>query len=101
VESIEGERCYPSLAALPAPVGGVVVIVPPEQTGAVVRQAAEAGVTRVWMQQGAESPAAIRFCEEHGISAIHGECIMMFIEPAHFIHRTHRWFKKIAGNLPR
>ena len=100
-ESIEGERCYPALNSLPEPVDGVLVIVPPAQTEQVVRDAAAAGIKRVWMQQGAESPAAIKFCEENGISAVHGECILMFAEPAAFYHRAHRWVWKLLGKLPK
>lgn len=100
-ETIEGARCYPSLSALPEPVDGVVVIVPPAQTEQVVRDAAAAGIRRVWMQQGAASPAAIRFCAENGISAVHGECILMFAEPAAFYHRLHRWVWGLVGKLPK
>jgi len=100
-ETIEGERCYPSLAALPEPVDGVLVVVPPAQAEQVVRDAAAAGIRRVWLQQGAGSAAAIRFCEENGISAVHGECILMFAEPAAFYHRAHRWVWKLLGKLPR
>jgi predicted CoA-binding protein len=100
-EAIEGERCYPNLAALPEPVEGVLVIVPPAETEKIVREAAAAGIKRVWMQQGAESPAAIRFCQENGLSAVHGECILMFAEPAAWMHRAHRWFWKLLGKIPK
>jgi len=100
-ETIEGERCYSSLAALPESVDGVLVVVPPAQAEQVVRDAAAAGIRRVWLQQGAESLAAIRFCEENGISAVHGECILMFAEPAAFYHRLHRWVWKLLGHLPK
>ena len=73
----------------------------PAQTQQVVRDAAAAGIRRVWLQQGAESAAAIRFCEENGISTVHGECILMFAEPAAFYHRAHRWVWKLLGKLPR
>jgi hypothetical protein len=99
--TIEGEPCYPSIAALPEPVDGVLVVVPPAQTEQVVRDAAAAGIRRVWMQQGAESPAAIQFCAEHNISAVHGECILMFTEPAAWFHRAHRWVWKALGKLPK
>jgi predicted CoA-binding protein len=98
---LEGERCYPSLAALPEPVEGVLVIVPPAQAEQVVREAAAAGIRRVWLQQGAGSSAAIRFCEENGISVVHGECILMFAEPAAWYHRAHRWVWGLLGKLPR
>jgi len=101
VESVEGERCYPSLKELPEPVGGVLVVVPPAEAEKVVRDAAEAGIRRVWLQNGAESEAAIRYCEQQGISVISGECILMFAEPAGFGHRLHRWFRGVTGKLPR
>jgi predicted CoA-binding protein len=100
-ETIEGERCYPNLASLPEPVDGVLVVVPPAETEKVVREAAAAGIKRVWMQQGAESPAAIKFCQENGLNAVHGECILMFIEPAAWFHRAHRWVWKLLGKLPK
>jgi len=100
-ETIDGARCYPSLAALPEAVGGVVVCVPPAQTEQVVREAAQAGIRRVWMQQGAESPAAIQFCAENGLSEVHGECIMMFAEKVSFPHSIHRWVWKLIGKLPQ
>lgn len=99
-EAIEGAPCWPSLAALPKPVGGVVVVVPPAQTAQVVREARAAGIPRVWMQQGAESPEAIRYCEEHGIAVVHHECILMFAEPLGWFHRAHRGLWRLLGRLP-
>jgi len=99
-ETIDGERCYPSLRDLPARPGGVVTVVPPAVTEAVVRDAKDAGIKRVWMQQGSESEEAIRFCGEHGLEVVHGECIMMFAEPVGSIHRFHRWVWKLFGKLP-
>jgi hypothetical protein len=63
-EIIEGDPCYPSLSALPEAVDGVVIVVPPSEAEKGVRDAAQAGIRGAWMQQGAESQAAIRFCEE-------------------------------------
>jgi predicted CoA-binding protein len=100
-ETIEGERCYPNLTSLPEPVGGVLIVVPPANTEQVVRDAAAAAIRRVWMQQGAESPAAIQFCRENGIREVHGECILMFTEPAAWWHRAHRWMWGLLGKLPR
>jgi len=100
-ESIEGERCYPNLKSLPEPVDGVLVVVPPAETERVVREAAAAGIRRVWMQQGAESEAAIRFCEANGLSVVHDECILMFAQPVVSVHRLHRWVWGLLGKLPR
>jgi len=99
-DSIDGDPCYPNLAALPKPAGGVVIIVPPDRTESVVKEAKEAGISRVWMQQGAGSKAAIQFCEENGMNVVHGHCIMMFTDPTGF-HKFHRWVWKILGKLPK
>jgi predicted CoA-binding protein len=99
-ESIDGERCYANLSALPQRPDGVVTVVPPVSTLEVVKQAKTAGIQRVWMQQGSESEAAIHFCRDNGITAIDGECILMFAEPAAFYHRFHRWVWKLLGKLP-
>ena len=77
VAEIEGDRCYPSIASLPAKVDGIVTVVPPNVTEKVVREAAEAGITRVWMQEGSESPEAIQFCQEHGMNVVWDQCIMV------------------------
>jgi uncharacterized protein len=100
-EVLEGARCYPSLAALPEPVGGVVLVVPPAETARLVREAAEAGVRRVWMQQGAESDEAVGFCRANGMEVVAGECLLMFAEPVGSIHRFHRWIWKVLGKLPK
>lgn len=100
-DTIDGDRCWPTLRELPGKVGGVVVVVPPNQTEKVVREAAAAGIRRVWMQQGAESPAAISFCEASGLDVVHGRCILMFAEPAGFLHRIHRGLLKLFGRLPQ
>ncbi|MFB0515142.1 MAG: CoA-binding protein [Candidatus Neomarinimicrobiota bacterium] len=100
-ESLEGDRCYPNLSTLPETVGGVLIVVPPDQTAQVVRDITAAGISRVWMQQGAESQAAIRYCQKNGISTVHGECILMFAEPLKFYHKPHRWLWRLLGKLPR
>ncbi len=100
VSDIEGKTCFPSLTAVPGSLDGAVLVVPPGVTEKVVRDAAGAGVPRIWMQQGSESEEAIRFCREKGIDVVHGHCVMMFSEPVGSIHRFHRWIWKILGKLP-
>jgi len=96
---IDGERCYRSLAELPEPARPVLVVVPPEQALAVVHEAARAGITRVWLQQGAESPVVVLACAELGLDAVAGECILMFARPTG-VHKLHRWVSRLAGKLP-
>ena len=96
---IGGHPCYPSLADLPAGVEALLVCVPPSETERVVREAAAHGITDVWMQLGAASPEAVRFCEEHGLNAVHDECVLMFAHPTG-VHRFHRWMWGLFGRLP-
>jgi len=101
METFDGEPCYPSLKALPESPGGALIMVAPAHAEEVVQDAAAAGVKRVWMQQGAESAAAIKFCQENGISEVHGECILMFAKPLKFYHKPHRWIWGMIGKLPK
>jgi predicted CoA-binding protein len=96
---VDGERCYRSLTDLPEPVGGVLVVVPSEQGMEVVRQAAAAGITRVWLQQGAESPRLKHMCAELGLETVAGECILMFARPTG-VHKAHRWVWRMIGKIP-
>ena len=99
---VGGHRAYPSFAALPEPVGGVIVVVPPAQAESVVKAAAAHGIRRVWLQQGAASPQAIRFCEDNGISVVHGECVLMYLKPStSWIHSAHRWVWELVGRAPK
>ena len=74
---IEGQRLYPSLADLPEKPAVVDIVVPPKVTGEIVRQCAELGLERVWMQPGSESEEAIRFCQEQDIKVVHYACAMI------------------------
>ena len=97
-----GKRpCVRSLAELAGKVDGVLLVTKPEVTERLLREAAAAGIGRVWMQRGAENAAALRTAEELGLSVVHGECILMFAEPAGFPHRVHRFFRSVSGNLPQ
>jgi uncharacterized protein len=100
-DSIRGERCYPSLAALPAKVGGVLVFTAPAHTEKVVRDAVAAGIKRIWIQQGAQSEAAVRFCADNKLPAVTKQCILMYLEPVTSIHAFHRWVKNLFGGMPK
>lgn len=75
---IEGQPCHPSLDQLPEIPTGVSIITPPSVTEQVVRAAHAKGATWVWMQPGAESPAAIAAAEELGLRVIAGgPCVLV------------------------
>jgi len=89
------------LMDLEGPIGGVMIAVPRDQTQKAVQHVIEAKIPRVWIQQGSESESAIQLCNENGLSAIYGECILMFAEPVKSIHAFHRWIWKLLGKLPK
>ncbi len=96
-ESIDGVMCYPSFATLPERVDAVLVVVPPVEAVAVMREAAAAGIHHVWLQQGAESPAALCVGQELGLDVVAGECVLMFARPANY-HKVHRWIWSATGH---
>jgi hypothetical protein len=98
-KEIAGQQCYPSLAALPGKVDGVLVCVKPTQVEEVLRQAAQAGIKKIWLQQGAESPASLRMASELGLAVVSGKCILMYAPPVKSFHGFHRFFVKLTGQL--
>ncbi len=75
---VEGLESFPDLASLPKPVHGISVITPPEVTEGIVEQAGDLGIKNIWMQPGAESPAAIARAKELGMNLIaEGPCALV------------------------
>ena len=64
LKNIDGDPCYPSLAALPTVPDAVSVVVPPKITEQIITDCIDLGINRVWMQPGSESEEAIRNGEE-------------------------------------
>ena len=96
-----GQSCYPSLRHLPQPAEGAVIVIKPEKTLSVIQDAHAMGITKIWLQRGADSPEAIQFCQQNGMQVIYGECIFMFLEPRGWIHQIHYWIWKFLGKLPQ
>ncbi len=94
------ETLYTSLHDLPEKPGGALIMVKQEDSEAAVREAAAEGITRVWLQQGADSEAAVKAAHELGLTVVTGQCILMFASKEKF-HGIHRWFNKVFGLLPK
>jgi predicted CoA-binding protein len=101
INNYEGDTCYPDLLSIPEKIDAVVINIPPTQTEKVVREVNEAGIKKVWLQQGSQSDEAVKYCEENGIDCVSNECILMFAQPSAFIHRAHRWIWGVVGKLPQ
>lgn len=86
-ESILGDKCYPSVSALPEVPEVVVAVIPPKLTEALIDELASAGVKNIWMQPGAESAEAVEKAKAAGIAVVSGgPCIMVGLR-THFGHR--------------
>ena len=74
---ILGDKCYPSLEALPINPDVADLVVPPKATEQVVKTCNKLGIKKVWMQPSSESETAINFCKENEIDVVHGVCVMV------------------------
>ncbi len=71
---LEGSPVYPSLADLPETPEVINLVVPPAVSEKVVEEAHQLGLSRIWMQPGAESKAAIAYCREHDMQVVSDAC---------------------------
>jgi len=100
-DTVEDGPCYRDLKSLPEPVDGAILVIRPQQSEQVVKDAVEAGIKRIWLQNGAHSAEAVSFCQKNNITVVANECILMFLEPVAFIHRLHRGLNKLFGKFPK
>ena len=103
-DEVEGDRCYAHVSDIEQSVDGVFVMTPPAACDSVVKDCAKAGVPRVWMYRGAgagcATDTAVRFCREHDIKVVPGECPFMFLSGGSWIHGAHRFCRKLVGKFP-
>ena len=101
---VQGRRCFARVQDIQPPVEGALLMTSPEITNAIVKDCAEAGITRVWMYRaggkGAVSSEAVEFCRESGIQVVPGQCPFMFWHDAGIVHRLHGFIRKIMGTYP-
>ena len=98
-KEIDGDPCYPNVAALQDKVDGLLVSVPSGQAGAVLSEASAAGLRNVWLQQGAETPELVNTGRELGLNLVTGKCILMYATPVKGFHWLHRSVVKLMGQL--
>lgn len=99
MQQIEGDPVYPNLAALRGKVDGVIICVTPQKAVQVVRDAVDAGITHIWLQQGAQSAEALAAAQQLGVTPVSGKCILMYAQPVRGFHTFHRTFARLFGQL--
>jgi len=104
-DTVEGDRCYRELKAIPEGVDAVVIGTRPERAEATMRECAELGIKHVWMHRafggGSVSEAAVAWGREHGIRVIDGGCPLMFGPTADPFHKFLRFPLTLTGKVPR
>jgi len=89
-----GERCYPSLTALPIQVDVVDVFRDPAAVPAIVDEAIQIGARAVWLQFGVVAPSAAERAAAAGLDVVMDRCIK--IEHGRYYGEMH-WFGLNTG----
>jgi predicted CoA-binding protein len=77
---IEGVACVKSVQDLTPEVKSLSMITSPAVTEQIVPLAIACGIENIWMQPGAESPAAVALCREKGVNVIaDGSCLLVVL----------------------
>lgn len=78
LETVEGDRAYPDVGSLPPGVEVLSIVIPPARVPPVLEAAVAAGITRVWLQPGAESAAVLEQAAALGLQIVAGgPCAMV------------------------
>jgi uncharacterized protein len=99
-EEIHGSKVYHDLKSMPSEVKGIIIVTPKAITPTVVKEAKEAGIKQIWIQQNADTKEAVSELQGTDINLITGQCILMYYKP-HSIHKFHGRIKKIFGRFPK
>jgi len=97
-EEIEGDRTFVDLASLPETPDAVVLEVPKEETREWVGRVADAGIEKVWIHQGRDTPEALDLARERGLDVCTGTCAVMYVKPGFSYHTLHKWVNKLTGS---
>jgi predicted CoA-binding protein len=96
-KEIDGQPAYPNLKVVGDLAETLWINIPAEQGIGVLRDAAAVGLTKIWLQQGADSPELLALGEELGLEIIAGKCILMYAEPVRSFHKFHQLIWKWIG----
>jgi predicted CoA-binding protein len=102
---IEGRPAFCRLGDITPKVNGALIMTPREAAAEVVRQAADAGIGRVWLHRGAGggavSDAAIELARARGLTLVAGHCPLMFVDgQPKSVHRVHAAWMRLLGRYP-
>jgi uncharacterized protein len=97
MDQINGEKCYASVGELAGKVDGLVICLPPQKAAGMIREAAAAGINKIWLQQGSQSLETARVAREVGVTPVEGKCILMYAGEARSFHGFHKLIARVIG----
>lgn len=97
MDMIAGDKCYPSIAELAGKVDGAVICLPPQKAAGVIREAAAAGMKKIWLQQGSQSLETAKAAREAGVQPVEGKCVLMYAGQVTSFHAFHKFFARLFG----
>jgi len=74
---VEDRVCYKNISDIPHSVDVANIVTPPLVTESILKECLRRGIKRAWLQPGAESQDAIKFCHDNDIKVIHSMCVML------------------------
>lgn len=97
LDVIAGDKCYATISELAGKVDGAVICLPPGKAAGVIREAAAAGVKKIWLQQGSQSIETSKAAREAGVKPVEGKCILMYAGEVKSFHAFHKFVAKVIG----
>jgi predicted CoA-binding protein len=75
LDSVLGEKAYPTLSAVPEPIEVVLGFRPSAEAAAIAKDAVAVGAKALWLQQGIASDQARQLAEAAGLVYVEDRCI--------------------------
>ena len=77
LETVLGEKCYPSLSALLIKPDAVNFVVPPKVGEPIIAECAALGIKNVWLQPGANGENVVAAAQKAELNLIYRSCILV------------------------
>ena len=95
--SIDNEPCFKNITEIKYKIDGFLCVLPQKDVYFSVKQAVEAGIENIWIQQGSETKETLEYLSDKNINVITGKCIIMYLPKKEFPHRIHAGLWKFFG----
>ena len=104
-ETVEGDRCYPTLRSIPGGVEAVVIGTSGTHALEAVCECVDLQIDKIWMHRsidaGSVSHEAAETARENGLTVIEGGCPLMFEPVSDGAHKAMKFVLKLTGRVPR